>query len=67
MGIFRTFSIRANVMTPKDKIVIDLIKICKEKGVSMSTIYDIIVNRADISPQTKRNQVKLFEKIKSLI
>jgi len=54
-------------MTPKDKIVIDLIKICKEKGVSMSTIYDIIVNRADISPQTKRNQIKLFEKIKSLI
>ena len=54
-------------MTPKEKILIDLIKICKEKGVSMSTIYDIIVNRADISPQTKRNQIKLFEKIKSII
>jgi hypothetical protein len=54
-------------MTPKDKIVIDLIKICKEKGVSMSTIYDIIVNRADISPQTKRNQIKLYEKLKQLL
>jgi hypothetical protein len=54
-------------MTPKDKIVIDLIKICKEKGVSMSTIYDIIVNREDISPQTKRNQVKLYDKLKQLL
>lgn len=54
-------------MTPKDKVLIDLIKILKNKGISIDDLQDVIVNREDISPQTKRNQVKLFEKIKSLI
>lgn len=54
-------------MTPKDKVLLDLIKILKNKGISIDDLQDVIVNREDISPQTKRNQIKLYDKLKSLV